>query len=101
MSEYLKYYDGKRVLITGGAGAVGSILTKKLLDLGAEVIVLDDLSSGYTWNLPQSSQRLLFVEGDVANEVDLKRVFNEKPQVVFHLAAFFANQNSVDYPQKD
>lgn len=101
MSEYLKYYDGKRVLITGGAGAVGSVLTRKLLDFGAEVIVLDDLSSGYTWNLPQGSQKLLFVEGDVANEVDLKRVFNEKPQVVFHLAAFFANQNSVDYPQKD
>lgn len=101
MDEYLKYYDGKRVLITGGAGAVGSILVRKLLELNATVVVLDDLSSGYTWNLPQNDQRLLFVPGDVVNETDLKRVFNEEPQVIFHLAAFFANQNSVDYPERD
>jgi nucleoside-diphosphate-sugar epimerase len=37
----------------------------------------------------------------VANDIDLKRVFNEKPAVIFHLAAFFANQNSIDYPEKD
>ena len=41
------------------------------------------------------------VKGDIVNEVDLKRVFNYKPQIVYHLAAFFANQNSVDYPEKD
>ena len=33
--------------------------------------------------------------------IALKRVFFEKPQLIFHLAAFFANQNSVDYPEKD
>ncbi|MCK4821117.1 NAD-dependent epimerase/dehydratase family protein, partial [bacterium] len=39
--------------------------------------------------------------GDVTNDIDLKRVFTMKPSMVFHLAAFFANQNSVDYPEKD
>ncbi|MCK4810109.1 MAG: NAD-dependent epimerase/dehydratase family protein [Candidatus Omnitrophica bacterium] len=101
MKEYLNYYEGRKVLVTGGAGAVGSILVRKLLELKAQVIVLDDLSSGYTWNLPQNEQGLLFVQGDVVDEVDLKRVFNEEPQIIFHLAAFFANQNSVDYPEKD
>ncbi|MFH2137591.1 MAG: NAD-dependent epimerase/dehydratase family protein [Candidatus Omnitrophota bacterium] len=101
MDEYLKYYEGKRVLVTGGAGAIGSILVRKLLAVKAQVLVLDDLSSGYTWNLPQNDKGLMFVQGDVTNEVDLKRVFNEEPQVIFHLAAFFANQNSVDYPEKD
>ena len=40
----------------------------------------------------------MFVKGDVRNEVDIKRVFQENPSIVFHLAAFFANQNS-DYPE--
>jgi UDP-glucose 4-epimerase len=98
--DYKEYYNGKTILVTGGSGAVGSRLTKTLLELGAVVIVLDDLSSAYQWNLP-SSNNLLFIKGDVANDIDVKRVFNEKPTVVFHLAAFFANQNSIDYPEKD
>lgn len=98
---YKDYYSGKKVIITGGAGAVGSRLTRKLVELNATVIVLDDLSSGYEWNLPADASNLLFVKGDVANDIDVKRVFNEEPDVVFHLAAFFANQNSIDYPEKD
>ena len=101
MEGSLNLYKGKKILVTGGAGAIGSRLTRNLLDLGATVIVLDDLSSGYEWNLPVDADNLLFIKGDVANEIDIKRVFNEKPDIVFHLAAFFANQNSIDYPEKD
>jgi nucleoside-diphosphate-sugar epimerase len=43
----------------------------------------------------------LFVHGDIRDEVKLKRVFFEQPEYVFHLAAFFANQNSVDHPETD
>jgi UDP-glucose 4-epimerase len=64
------------------------------------VIVLDDLTAAYEWNIP-SLPNVLFVKGSVTDEVALKRVFAIKPDVVFHLAAFFANQNSVDYPQRD
>ena len=94
------FYKNKKILIIGGAGAVGSTLTHKLTDLGASVIVLDNLSSGYTWLLPNNSN-MMFVNGDICSDIDLKRVFAEKPDIVFHLAAFFANQNSVDYPEKD
>ena len=100
MDKYLSYYEGKKVLVTGGAGAIGSRLIRRLLELKSFVIVLDNLSSGYIWNLPDSNE-LLFVKEDITNDVDLKRVFNEKPDLVFHLAAFFANQNSVDYPERD
>lgn len=100
MEKYLKEYKGKKVLVTGGAGAIGSRLVRKLLELNAFIIVLDNLSSGYIWNLPQSDN-MLFVKGDITNDIDLKRVFNEKPEIIIHLAAFFANQNSVDYPEKD
>jgi UDP-glucose 4-epimerase len=101
MEEYLESYKGKKLLVTGGAGSIGSNLVRKLGDLHAElVIVLDNLSASKTWNVP-SLTNVMFVEGDVTNDIDLKRVFNEAPQIVFHLAAYFANQNSVDYPERD
>jgi nucleoside-diphosphate-sugar epimerase len=100
LPDYKAYYAGKRVLVTGGAGAIGSNLSRALAELGATVIILDNLVSGYRWNVP-SMPGVLFVEGDITDEVKLKRVFFERPQVIFHLAAFFANQNSVDHPEND
>lgn len=93
-------YAKKTVLVTGGAGAIGSNLVKALAKSAAQVIVLDDLSSGVQWNLP-SVPNVLFAEGDILDEVKLKRVFFQRPAIVFHLAAFFANQNSVDHPERD
>jgi UDP-glucose 4-epimerase len=101
MEEYKEYYKGKAVLVTGGAGAIGTNLVRALSSLDPRVImILDNMTSGYEWNIPVS-KKILLVKGDVTSEVDLKRVFNEKPDVVYHLAAFFANQNSVDYPEHD
>jgi nucleoside-diphosphate-sugar epimerase len=100
-TDYKGYYKGKTVLVTGGCGAIGSNLVRALGEVEPRlIIVLDDLSSAKLWNLP-NVPNLLFVQGSVADELMLKRVFFEKPQVVFHLAAFFANQNSVDYPERD
>ena len=100
MNTYCESYAGKTVLVTGGAGAIGSNLCRELVRLGARVIVLDNLSSGHRWNVP-SCQGVLFTEGDILDEVKLKRVFFEGPQIVYHLAAFFANQNSLDHPERD
>jgi len=98
---YLRHYEGKKVLITGGVGSIGSNLTRAIAGLGADtVVVLDDLSAGYQWNIPDLPN-VLFVKGSVTDETALKHVFALKPDVVFHMAAFFANQNSVDYPQRD
>ena len=44
---------------------------------------------------------VMFVEGSILDEVELKRVFFEGPDLVFHLAALFANQNSIDHPETD
>ena len=44
---------------------------------------------------------MFFIEGDIADEVLLKRVFFDKPDYVFHLAAHFANQKAVDYPEEN
>ena len=93
-------YEGKTILVTGGAGCIGTNLCKKLADLGAKVIILDDLSSAYEWNVPKA-KNIVFVNGSVLDDEMLKRVFKAKPDYVFHLAAHFANQNSVDNPQTD
>lgn len=101
MSDYLSHYKDQIILVTGGAGAIGSNLVRALSKLGAQkIIILDNLFSSYAWNIP-NYPNVLFVKGDITNDIDLKRVFNEKPTIVFHLAAFFANQNSVDYPETD
>ncbi|MDD5129545.1 MAG: NAD-dependent epimerase/dehydratase family protein [Candidatus Omnitrophica bacterium] len=100
-NEYLDFYKDKIILVTGGAGAIGSNLCSALADNGAKlVLILDDLSAGYSWNIPKK-KNIMFVQGSVTDDIALKRVFFEQPQIVFHLAAFFANQNSVDYPEKD
>jgi len=94
-------YEEKVVLITGGAGCIGSNLTKVLNNVNAKkIIILDDLSASYEWNVPQASN-VVFVEGNILDDGVLRRVFKEKPDYVFHLAAHFANQNSVDNPETD
>src|SRR5579871_5029303 len=86
-------------LVTGGAGAIGSRLVRRLLAEGAkQVVVVDDLSSGYPWLLPEDN-RVMLVNRDVCDLFALD-IEIETP-LVFHLAAFFANQNSVDHPLDD
>lgn len=97
-------YDGRmsttitHAVVTGGAGAIGSRLSRRMSDASSRVTVVDDLSSGYKWLVPQDS-RVDLVVGDVCaiNEMSI----DGEGAVVFHLAAFFANQNSVDHPFDD
>lgn len=101
MGNIFSEYENRTVLVTGGAGCVGSNLCKKLSELNVKkVIILDDLSSAYEWNIPKA-KNIQFIKGSILDEEMLKRAFKEKPEYVFHLAAHFANQNSVDNPEKD
>lgn len=93
-------YNNKTVLVTGGAGCVGSNLCRELSKHSGKVIILDNLDSTYEWNIP-TEENIQFVKGDILDDEMLKRVFKEKPDFVFHLAAHFANQNSVDNPEID
>jgi len=101
METYSEEYNNKTVLVTGGAGAIGGNLVKKLNELNTKkIIVFDNLSSSYEWNIPKGS-KIQFIHGDILNDEKLKWAFKNKPDIVFHLAAHFANQNSVDNPEKD
>jgi len=81
---------GKRILVTGGAGFIGSNLVERLLALNCRVIVLDNLSSGRIDNLPLHSRQLSFVKGDIRNQ-ELARKLARKSDMVFHLAEFIPN----------
>jgi UDP-glucose 4-epimerase len=101
MKDYSEDYRDSTILITGGAGAIGGNLCRKLSSFDVKkVIILDNLSSSYEWNI-HKADNVMFVKGDILDDAILKRVFKERPEYVFHLAAHFANQNSVDNPEKD
>jgi UDP-glucose 4-epimerase len=92
---------GRTVLVTGGAGAIGGHLVRELAMLGNRVVVLDDLSSGRAANVPQVAE----VELQVGSILDAGLVEDllsrERVDDIFHLAALFANQNSVEHPEED
>ena len=101
MEKHLREYAGRTILITGGAGCIGSNLTAALLKVDVQkVSILDDLSSTERWNVPEDA-RVNFIEGSILDEECLKRAFSDEYDYVFHLAAHFANQNSVDHPETD
>lgn len=94
-------WKNRHVFVTGGAGAIGSNLVRALLERGCRnIYVLDDLSSGRKENIPDVPE-VFFLKDSIVNDDILKRVFSERIDVVFHLAANFANQNSVDFPRLD
>jgi UDP-glucose 4-epimerase len=99
--KVLDAFDGKTVLVTGGAGAIGSNLVRTLCNLETKrIIIIDDFSSSYEWNIPKN-RKIVFIKGSILDDEKLKLAFKDKPQIVYHIAAHFANQNSVDNPETD
>jgi len=88
-----------KVLITGGAGFIGSNLAGNLVGAGHSVIVLDNLYSGFRSNL-NGLGSLSFVEGDVRDPEVVEQA-TQGADVVFHLAASVGNKRSIDNPLLD
>jgi UDP-glucose 4-epimerase len=87
-----------RVLVTGGAGFIGSVVTAQLLAQGDQVVVLDDLSNGSKRALPPGAK---LVVADTADRAALDRIFGEHSvDAVIHLAAFIEAGESMKYPEK-
>jgi UDP-glucose 4-epimerase len=85
-----------QVLITGGAGFIGSHTAEALLELGASVRILDNLSTGKRANLPDHEHLSLQV-GDIRNQDDIKKAM-EGITHVLHLAAQVSVQASIEDP---
>jgi len=87
-----------KVIITGGAGFIGSHLVDKLLDTGHEVIVLDNFSTGRKENLSHVEGRIRLVECDLSVKSDWIKEFNEVDWV-FHLASLADIVPSIQNPE--
>ena len=88
-----------KVLVTGGAGFIGSNLVRHLIEEGNSVTVLDNFMSGYPGNLdPFPSVRI--IEGDVRDRTAVELAM-QGAEVVFHLAASVGNKRSIDQPIMD
>jgi UDP-glucose 4-epimerase len=77
-----------KVLVTGGAGFIGSHVARHCVDLGFQTYVLDDLSGGFTDNVPEGAE---FIEGSIDNHKLIDQLFEEHQfEYVYHLAAYAA-----------
>lgn len=86
------------VLVTGGAGYIGSHMVWTLLDHGEDVVVLDDLSTGFRWAIPERAE---FVEGSVGdNELVAGVIDKHEVDAVIHFAGSVIVPESVENPLK-
>jgi UDP-glucose 4-epimerase len=89
----------KKVLVTGGAGFIGSNLVRHLIKEENSVTVLDNFMSGYRSNL-DSFPSVRIIEGDVRDHTAVEEAI-QGAEVVFHLAASVGNKRSIDHPLID
>jgi len=89
----------KQVLVTGGAGFIGSNLVKYLIANGNSVTVLDNFMSGYASNL-EPFPSLEIINGDVRDKIAVEKAMHGV-EVVFHLAASVGNKRSIENPILD
>ncbi|OGG11766.1 hypothetical protein A2Z00_05370 [Candidatus Gottesmanbacteria bacterium RBG_13_45_10] len=85
-SSHRNFYKGKRVLVTGGAGFIGSYLVEALVSVGANITVIDNLSRGKMKNLQGVKNDITFHLLDLRIESTLKKVIHDQ-DLVFNLAA--------------
>ena len=81
-----------KVLITGGAGYIGSSVAWMFIDKGHHVTIIDNLISGKLSNIPKKSK---FIKSDIANINKLKKLLNKEYDVVLHFAALINNEESL------
>lgn len=86
-----------KVLVIGGAGYIGSHVTKELMTKGHAVTVFDNLSTGLIQNLFKEND---FIAGDILHKDDLNKAFSRGFDAFIHLAAWKAVGESMKYPEK-
>lgn len=85
-----------KILVTGGAGYIGSIMTKRLLDEGFDVVVADSLERGYEDAIPKGAQ---FLKGDLLNNQFVEELFkNNTINAVIHFAGYISMAESMENP---
>lgn len=91
-------YEGKNVLVTGGASFIGSHLVEKLVSAGASVKVIDDFSSGSVRNLNNFIKDINIIELDLRERSGIDKFFKQV-DIVFHLAAIHGGRGFIETQQ--
>ena len=86
-----------KVLITGGAGYIGSTVAWMFIDRGHKVTIIDSLITGKKTNLPKKSK---FIKSDISDLNTLRRSLKENYDVVLHFAALIDNQESIKHKRR-
>lgn len=94
--DYQHNFQSRTVLITGGAGFIGSHLARRLIDLGAKVRVIDDLSGGFRENVPVEAR---FIRASILDHHALREAASDCGYV-FHEAAMVSVPESVEHPDR-
>lgn len=92
-----KYYKNSEVLVTGGAGFIGSHIVSILVKLGAQVTILDDFSTGSLANIQAIQHAITIITGSVTNFQTCLEAARDK-QYIFHLAAIVSVPESFNNP---
>ena len=87
-----------KILITGGAGFIGSHLAEALVDKGYDIVIIDDLSRGKTENLQNIIDKIQFVKGDIT-DFELMQDLITESHTVYHLAALSRVLPSIEKPE--
>lgn len=93
----MKNKTNKKILITGGAGYIGSKLVNKLIAKGMSVVVIDNLSCGRKKNI---NDKAVFYNLDITSSEIFEVIKKEKPDVIFHLAASKSVNESLNNPME-
>lgn len=89
------------ILVTGGAGFIGRWVVDRLIKDGHKVTAFDNLSNGSLENIEKfKGSNFTFIKGDINKKQDLDKVFEEKYDIIYHLAASINVQDSIDDPEK-
>jgi len=95
LSDSKKIIEDKRVLVTGGAGSIGSELVRQVFDLSPSLLIIFDNAESSLFHIEQELKELnpsfpiKYIIGDIKNEDRVEEVFeNYRPQIIFHAAAY-------------
>ena len=92
-----------KILITGGAGFIGSHIVDAFIERGDEVVIIDNLSSGQRENFAHhEAHKPHFYEADICDSKKMQEIFHTvQPDVVYHLAAQINVRESIRDPKND
>lgn len=94
-----EWYKNKKILVTGGAGFIGSHIAQRLVSYGSHVTILDNFSTGSEDNITSFNDQITLINGDITDFETCKKA-TQNQDLIFHLAAFVSVPKSFNNPHQ-